>query len=118
MKNILVGLLLSGVTVGSSWAQTGGTMPSEAPPQVPLKPVFGYSPVGSAALDRVRLNALALQNWPSSIAARERRDRMARAERLAVLVNLGRCHDAHGVALAEGDAAMADRVASVCRGEP
>jgi hypothetical protein len=41
---------------------------------------------------------------------------MERAERLAALVNAGQCHEAHRIALAEGDNAMAQRIATVCSG--
>jgi hypothetical protein len=117
MKTFIVGVALCALFGASALAQDNPTVHERVQPQVPLKPVFGYERAENVALDRMRLSALDLQNWPTTFGTHERRERMARAERLAALVNLGRCHEAHSVALAESDRAMADRIASVCRGE-
>jgi hypothetical protein len=117
MKAIMIGATFSALLAGTASAQASPTMPDGSQPQVPLKPVFGYMPVGTASLDRVRFNSLVLESRPTSVAAQERRTRMERAERLAALVNLGRCHDARDTALAENDQPMADRIVAVCRGE-
>lgn len=117
MKTILASIAICSSLAGTALAQTNQAMPDRSQQQVPLKPVFGYTPVGTADLDRVRFNALVLKSRPNSIAAQERRARMDRAERLAALVNSGRCSDAYGIALTEGDHGMADRIISVCSGE-
>lgn len=117
MRTIIASIGACVLIGGQSFAQSNPTPPER--PQIvrPVRPQFGYDRFDNVAMDRVRLSASELQNWPANNAYRERRERMERAERLAALVNLGRCHDAYSVALAEGDQAMANRIASVCRGE-
>lgn len=118
MKIAVVGVALGVLFGGPALAQSNSPQPE--PPQIvrPVRPQFGYDPrIDNAEMDRVRLSKSELQNWPTSNERRERRQRMERAGRLADLVNQGRCHDAHSVALSEGDRAMANRIASVCRGE-
>lgn len=76
------------------------------------------NPMGNIATERARQDTF--RNDETGIAARERRERervmQERAERLAAMVNAGQCHEAHRVALAEGDTAMAQRIATVCAG--
>lgn len=118
MKIAFVGVALSVLVGGPALAQSN--LPQPERPQIvrPVRPQFGYDRIDNVAMDRVRLSESELRNWPTSNERRERRQRMERAGRLADLVNQGRCHDAHSVALSEGDRAMANRIASVCRGEP
>lgn len=118
MKAVFAGVALCVVIGGPGLAQSNPTPPERPQPVGPIRPQFGYERIDNAAMDRVRLSASELQNWPTSNAQRERRERMERAGRLAELVNLGRCHEAHRMAVVEGDQAMANRIASVCRGEP
>ncbi len=110
MRVIAIAIAMAGVLIPAN--------PAAAQFARATPPPIG-NPMGLNDLERARQQSY--RNEPNSVIARQRaeaeRIQMDRAERLATLVNEGKCGEAHQIALAERDVRMANRIAQVCRGE-
>jgi hypothetical protein len=109
MRSALVSLVVFSLTAGAAAAQNAARA-------VPPPPRF---PANEGSIERARQTTF-LDQQTAARARREQRERervsTERAGRLAALVNAGQCHEAHRTALAENDATMARRIATVCSG--
>ena len=107
------------MTPGLAWSQANPPVgPSLAPPTPPLpfvvRPNMAIDGImtGHAALHEAR------RNNAEAVLARRNREGMERAERLAAMVNEGRCGDAFRTALNEGDPIMAQKIRAACSSQP
>ncbi len=108
-------LFLASLLAALAVADTASAQYSRVVPPPPTFPA-GEGPVERARQDTFRDD----QTGAGGRARREQQERerisTERARRLAALVNAGQCREAHRIALAEGDPAMAQRIATVCSG--
>ncbi|WP_292082425.1 MULTISPECIES: hypothetical protein [unclassified Brevundimonas] len=119
MRHSALGFLICmsvGVVGASAQTQDPPAQPLPLPPQSP--------PVVRTIPDPNWRNVMEMRisEWEIGVrgnreAVRHERQKFRRAQRLARMVNDGRCHDAFKQALLEEDRDMAQRIADVCRGD-
>lgn len=89
------------------------TQPPSTPPPTPQGPMRLTNP--SAFEQQTRLEGDIWRNSMSEQATVITSPaRMSRAERLAALINEGKCEEAHAAALEEGDRRLARRIGQLC----
>ena len=99
-------------------AQTAPTPPPPPPASTPAPPSFFFRPENRIDLlisERWRDEGLRRRELRQKVLAGESPERVARAQRLATILNTQGCAPAHQTALSENDAALAQRIAQICR---
>jgi hypothetical protein len=121
MKHSALGFLICmslGVVGASAQTQEPPAQPLPLPPQSPPVVRVIPDPNWPNVMD------MRIAEWEIGASARGNREaiglerqKFRRAQRLAKMVNGGRCHDAFRQAVHEGDREMALSIAAVCKGD-